>query len=225
MCYIMMMARIKSVFPAIIANSNKTIWAPLIPYITIGIGLLVLHSAWIAIVGYHLSMVILLLLAGRKISFKQRHESRNYSIVIVAIVLGGASGLLLLLLWPLLSITTNIYVYFQNIGLTAVMWPYFLTYFILINPWLEEYYWRDYLGSDSKRITLNDLLFSGYHILVLAGKINIIWLIVVFIALSLGAWFWRQANRWNQGLMASIASHITADSSVILTIYFMTIKI
>jgi len=129
------------------------------------------------------------------------------------------------LLWPLLAIPKDISLYLQNIGLTSSMWPYFLVYFILVNPWLEECYWRGYLGSNSQNITLHDLLFSGYHIIVLAGKIDIIWLVIIFFILSLGAWFWRQANRWNQGISASIISHIVADASVILTIYFLTTRI
>jgi hypothetical protein len=219
------MVRTKLRLPARILMSDKRTWAPLIPYITIGIGLLVLHNAWIAILGYHLGMVIILLWAGEKISFSQIRESRNYKILIFASLLGVSGGLLLFLLWPLLSIPRDINLYLQNIGLTATVWPYFIAYFILINPWLEEIYWRGYLGANSKRIILNDLLFSGYHVVVLAEKINIVWLITMFIVLSLGAWFWRQGNRWNQGLSASIVSHVAADISVILTIYFMTSRI
>lgn len=199
------------------------IWTPLIPYITIGIGLLLLRNAWIAILSYHLSMIVILLFAGKNISFRQIYKIGNYKILIAAAVMGGTGGLCLYLLWPLLSIPGDITLYLENIGLTTEAWPYFIAYFILINPWVEEYYWRGYLGSNSKGITINDLLFSGYHIVVLAGKINVIWLTTVFVVLLLVAWFWRQADRRNQGLAASVASHIAADISVIITIYFMTI--
>jgi hypothetical protein len=204
---------------------NMRILAPILPYITVGSGLLALRNAWVAILGYHLCMVIILFFARTKIPFTQIHSRSNYKILIVVSILGGAGGLLLYLLWPLLAIPKDISLYLQNIGLTSSMWPYFIVYFILVNPWLEECYWRGYLGSNSQSITLNDLLFSGYHIIVLAGKIDIIWLVIIFFILSLGAWFWRQANRWNQGISASIVSHIAADASVILTIYFLTIRI
>jgi membrane protease YdiL (CAAX protease family) len=200
----------------------QRIWVPLIPYITIGAGLLLLHNAWIAIVSYHLCLIIILLLAREKISFTQILSSGSYKILITTAVLGGAGGFLLFLLWPILGVPNTINLYLQNIGLNAATWPYFIAYFILVNAWVEEFYWRGHLGSNSKKVTLNDLLFSGYHLIVLAGKIDIIWLIIVFIVLSLGAWFWRQANRWNRGISASIISHIMADVSVIITIYFMT---
>jgi hypothetical protein len=167
-------------------------------------------------------MVIILFFAKSKSPLNQILVSRNYKFLIVAPVTGGIGGLFLYLMWPLLGIPEDIDLYLQRIGLTTAIWPYFMAYFILVNPWIEEFYWRSYLGSSSKQITLNDLLFAGYHIIVMAGIIDIIWLIAVFIVLILGAWFWRQVNRWNYGLTASIASHFAADASIIITIYFMT---
>jgi hypothetical protein len=120
--------------------------------------------------------------------------------------LGLAGGLFLYLLWPSIGIPEDINAYLQNIGLTKERWPYFIAYFLLINPWLEEYYWRGYLGSYSKRVVIEDVLFSGYHVMVLAGKIEIIWLIAILIVLSLIAWLWRQANRWSRGLLPSLMS-------------------
>jgi hypothetical protein len=204
------------------AAIETRIWAPLVPYITIGIGFLILHNAWISILGYHLGMVLVIWLTGRKYPRSQTWKSRNKIILIAMSALGGMGGILLYLFWPLLGIPADVNQFLHNIGLTETLWPYFIAYFILVNPWLEECYWRGYLGSDSKRITLNDLLFSGYHILVVAGTISVAWVIVVFVVLCVGAWFWRQVNRWNRGLLASIISHFAADAGVILTIYFMT---
>ena len=203
-------------------NLPARVLAPLLPYIVIGTGLLVLHNAWIAILSYHLGMVIILLCTGGKIYLKKINRPDNYYILIFTASLGLAGGLLLYVLWPLLAVPGDINLYMENIGLNRDAWPYFITYFIVVNPWIEEYYWRGYLGSDLKKIILNDLLFAGYHILVLMGKINIIWLIAVFVILSLTAWLWRQANRLNQGLITSIVSHTIADISIILVIYFMT---
>ena len=94
----------------------------------------------------------------------------------------------------------------------------------MVNPWIEEYYWRGYLGSNTKKIILNDLLYSGYHLVVLAGKVEIVWLIVIFFALAVVAWFWRQTNRWSQGMLPSTASHLAADITVMLTIYFLIVR-
>jgi membrane protease YdiL (CAAX protease family) len=167
-------------------------------------------------------MAVILILNRRQLFLKPIPERRDFKILILMVFLGGAGGLLLYLLWPLLGIPGTINMFLQQIGLTQAVWPYFIAYFILFNPWLEEFYWRGYLSRQSKRITLNDVLFSGYHLIVMAGKINTVWLIIVFVILILASWFWRLVNTRTQGLAPSLISHIVADASIIFTIYFMT---
>ena len=93
----------------------KRIWASLIPYIVIGIGLFVLHNAWITIVGYHLSMVIILSIAERKLPFRQIIKSANNKIPAITVVLGLSGGLFLYLFWPSIGIPEDINAYLQNI--------------------------------------------------------------------------------------------------------------
>ena len=202
----------------------KKIFPPIIPYITIGIGLLVFHNAWLAILGYHTGMVAVISLSRPRISAKRAFQSNRYWIPFITALVGVGSGILLYISWPLLSVPDDINSYIRSIGLNERTWPVFLAYFILINPLIEEYYWRGYLAAVTKGIALNDLLFSGYHLIVLAGQMETIWLIVVFFGLTIGAWFWRQMNRLNGGLLASTISHMTADITVILTIYYISMK-
>ena len=202
----------------------KRILPPIIPYITIGIGLLIFHNAWLAILSYHTGMVAVLLLSKIRISLKQSFQGNKVWMPFITALVGAGGGILLYVLWPLLSVPDDINLYIRSIGLNERTWLVFLAYFTLINPLIEEYYWRGYLASAAKGITLNDLLFSGYHLLVLAGHMEAIWLFAVFFVLAIGAWFWRQMNRLNGGLLASTISHITADITVILTIYYISMK-
>jgi len=197
---------------------------PIIPYITIGIGLLVFHNAWLAILGYHTGMVAVISLSKTGIAIKRAFQGNSYWIPFITALAGAGGGILLYILLPLLSVPDDINSYIRSIGLNEQTWPMFLAYFVLINPLIEEYYWRGCLGGDAKGIALNDLLFSGYHLIVLAGQMETIWLIVVFFGLTIGAWFWRQMNKLNGGLLASTISHITADLTVIVTIYYMSMK-
>ena len=206
------------------AQLVRKILPPIIPYITIGIGLLVFHNAWMAILGYHTVMVAVLSLSRTGIAVKRTFQSNRHWIPFVTALAGAGGGSLLYILWPLLSVPDDINLYIRSIGLDERTWPVFLAYFILINPLIEEYYWRGYLATDAKGIALNDLLFSGYHLIVLVGQMETIWLFVVFFSLIFGAWFWRQMNRLNGGLLASTISHITADITVILTIYYISMK-
>ena len=173
---------------------------------------------------YHLGMLAAHRLARRKISFRKIFYPGNCLVLITSGVSGVTGGLLLYLLWPLLGIPAAAGLHLESIGLNSTSWPFFIVYFILVNAFIEELFWRGLLGSDLKRITLNDFIFSGYHIIVLAGWVALPWLVLVFFFLALAAWFWRQADRWNQGLFPSVLSHLMADALIILVIYFMTVR-
>lgn len=195
---------------------------PFIPYLAVGLGLVVLRNAWVAILTYHTAMAAVILLSKRAVPFKQVIRTNNFSSLIFPVAIGAGGGVLLYLLWPLLSVPPGIGAYLQSIGLRATAWPYFIAYYILVNPVLEEYYWRGYLGSTAKRPVVNDFLFAGYHLVVLAGNVSLLWLIVVLLVLCAVAYYWRQISLTTGGLLATTLSHEAADITVILTIYFMT---
>ena len=78
---------------------NKKTWAPLIPYITVGLGWLVFRNVWIAVLAYHSGIIAVLIFESEKVSFNLIFKSRNYKILIVTDDLGTAGGLLLFLCW------------------------------------------------------------------------------------------------------------------------------
>lgn len=182
---------------------------------------MLLHNAWLTIVGYHVGMLIVLLFSRGKFAFKRLLQSNNLKVPAIAAAIGASSGVLLYTLFPVLALPGDTNEYLRNMGLTQATLPIFALYFVLVNPLLEEYYWRGYLGSGLKRITLNDFLFAGYHIFVLAGKITVVWLVVAFLVLVFGAWLWRQADRLSQGLLPSAVSHLAADITIMLTVVFI----
>jgi len=195
-------------------------WAPFVPYITVSIGLFIFQNAWVAALAYHLGMAVCIVLAG--VNFSIALTGGKNLILLASLAIGLTGGLLLFWLWHYLGIPGDIVQYLLTMGLTTDSWPFFIIYFILINALLEELYWRGWLGNNSRYLTANDFLYSGYHVLVLGGKMNIIWLIGIFLLLSLAGWFWRQVVRRNQGLLSAVLSHLAADASVIITIYYMT---
>ena len=193
--------------------------APLIPYITISIGLLVLHNAWLAMLGYHVGMAAVMVWSKYRPGLRQVYKGKGPWIPLIGGLGGAGSGVLLYLLWPALSIPDNISNYINSVGLTEQTWPVFIYYFIIVNSPLEEYFWRGFLNSTARKPIPNDLLFAGYHLIVFAGHIATPWLIAIFLGLAAAAWAWRQINRYNGGLLASTVSHLAADTVIILTIY------
>lgn len=196
----------------------KGFLAPAVPYFAVGIGLLLLKNVWAAILLYHFC-ILAVLLTGRVELADRMSPGFHRLLLIPVVLLPLAGGVLLIIVWPWLGVAENINVYLNGIGLKGDSWPVFIMYFVAFNPFLEELFWRKYLKNDSKIPVPADAWFSGYHLLVLAGKIDLLWLAPVFVLLCGTAWFWRQVGR--HGIMISILSHLSGDISVILAIYLM----
>jgi uncharacterized protein len=195
------------------------ITAPLVPYITIVFGLFIAENAWAAILGYHLGMIIIICLTGNKVPIGLIITSKSRIIPILTALVGMCGGVSILFLWHIGIFTIDVSNYLALIGLNnSKSFAVFIIYFCIVNPWLEEYYWRGYLKGGSSKPEVNDIFFSGYHIVVLYQLVESIWLIGVFFALIAAAWLWRQANSKSRGLFPSVISHLFADASVMVVV-------
>ena len=111
----------------------------------------------------------------------------------------------------------------EILGLTGSTWPGFIAYFALVNPFLEEYFWRGFLGNYTYSLYVSDFLYAGFHALILVGKVQTISILGSLITLILAGWFWRQIAREDQGLLAPVLGHMAADFTILLAVYQMTI--
>ncbi len=195
--------------------------ATIFAYAVIMIGLFWAQNAWVALFGFHFVMVTSLLIARPNTPFSVLFKSNHPNWVIVNAILGSSSGVALYLLWPYLGIAESVPTQLETMGLTILTWPAFIVYFSLINPFIEEYFWRIYLGSETKRFYLSDAIYAGYHGLVLFGKTS--WLIIALVvsALAFAGWLWRQIAREDSGLLAPVAGHMAADLTILATVYRM----
>ncbi len=96
-------------------------------------------------------------------------------------------------------------------------------YFSLINPLLEEYFWRAFLGSDTKGFYIGDLLYAGYHALVLINKVSYFTIIFSIACLTFVGWLWRKIKREDDGLLAPVLGHMAADISILTAVYLIII--
>ena len=189
------------------------------PYWTVPAGLFILHNAWAAILFYHLVMAVILFWQKDRWQGRFGLLKRGRLVVPLMLLPGMTGGIAMLLLWPHLSLDPNIVQYLTSIGLGNSYWPFFVAYFVAINPWLEEKYWRSFLDSGQRYPVIGDLMFAGYHLLVLGGWIGNIWLAGILIVLVICAWGWRQINRWCGGIWPSVVCHWAADLTVMLVIF------
>jgi membrane protease YdiL (CAAX protease family) len=200
----------------------KRFWR-LIPYLAVGLGLLWYKNAWLALLGYHLGILLAFGLSRAWGHFRALKPLLHPGWAVTAWISACLAGLLLYLGWSRLPLPADLAVSLASLGLTAETWPWFIAYFALVNPWLEETFWRGWLSGPSKTPAVEDFLFAGYHILILGQFVPFGWLALAFVILASAAWFWRQVVRQTGSLIIPAIAHLLADFSILTAIYWRTI--
>lgn len=193
--------------------------AVLVPYIAVGLGLFVAHNAWVTLIGYHVGIVLVLTLARAWPQARKIRPAGRLSWILFAMLIGACGGIGLSLLWPIFGIDPSLNARLLPLGLNTVSWPLFILYFSLVNPWLEEIYWRGWLGSDSRSPVAGDIWFAGFHLLVIGNYVPWHSLVITLVVLSSVSWFWRQIARRESSLFAPALSHILADAAILMVVY------
>ena len=116
----------------------RKIISPLVPYIAIGIGFLIFHSAWLTVLGYHAGMSAVVLSSNTRPGLKTVFKGNHFWIPLITAFAGACSGVLLYLLWPYLSLPPDINVFLRSINLSGGSWLVFIVYFSLVNPFMED---------------------------------------------------------------------------------------
>jgi membrane protease YdiL (CAAX protease family) len=192
---------------------------PLLPYLAVVIGVFWIHHALWALLSFHLAILLSLLLARSSVPVGVLFQSKDIRWVILSLFLCGGSGISLYFLWPYFGVTDNLSRTVESFGLSSSTWPIFIAYFVLVNPLFEEYFWRGYLGSPTKRLYPSDFFYAGFHALVLLGNMPFGTILYSLIALTLAGWLWRQLARANGGLLAPVLGHMAADFTILMAVY------
>lgn len=193
--------------------------APLLAYLAVGLGLFQFQSAWGALLGFHAAIVGSLLIARPKIPFAILFKNQNPKWILLSVLLCGSSGVTVYLFWEYFGIAADISVQLAALGLNSQTWIPFIAYFALVNPFIEEYFWRGYLGNATRRFHVSDFLYAGFHALILIGRVRIGSIVFALAVLTLAGWFWRQVAREDQGLLAPVLGHTAADLTILSAVY------
>lgn len=195
--------------------------SPLVAYLSVAIGLFWAHSAWAALLGFHASLLLILFIEKPHIPLISLFKGCHFSTLLGCVSLSVSSGLTLFFARSYLDISPNLSTDLASIGLTSAAWPGFIAYFALVNPWIEEYFWRGTLNNPSRLPAPVDFAYAGYHLLILYGKTSWPWIAFSFLVLAAVAWLWRQVSRKTRGLLIASLSHMAADLSILLAVYWM----
>lgn len=195
-------------------------FTPVLPYLAVTIGVFWIQNAFLALVGFHVAIVLSLVLARSSIPVSILFQSKDTRWVILNILLCGSSGISLYFLWSYFRMVDDLPGQIAAFGLTRAIWPVFIMYFTLVNPLIEEYFWRGYLGSSTRHLYPSDFLYAGFHGLVLIGKMQTGTILYGLIVLALAGWFWRQLARIDGGLLAPVLGHMAADFTILMAVFW-----
>ncbi len=197
---------------------NKKWLAPILPYLAVWAGLFLFQSAWLSLIGFHAAILLTLAIAWPNIPIKILFQSKHPKWILASVLLCGLSGVGLYSLWDLFGIAGDLPAKLQSIGLTSSSWLAFIAYFSLVNPFIEEYFWRAYLGSDVQGFYIGDLVFAGYHAIIFLDKVSFPAIAFALACLTCIGWFWRQSRRKDGGLLAAVLGHMTADFTILVCV-------
>lgn len=195
---------------------------PILPYLAVGVGIFGFQNAWATLLGFHCAILLSLLLARPQLPASILFKSNHICWIVLSTLLSVSSGIFLNFFWSSFGIANDISAHIATLGLESSNWVAFIGYFSLVNPFLEEYFWRGYLGSLTKKLYVSDFIYAGFHALLLIGNVKTGSIIYSLTVLVLAGWFWRQLARETNGLLAPVLGHMAADFTILAAIYWRT---
>jgi len=204
--------------------TDKKWLTPILPYLAVWAGIFLFKNAWFALIGFHGAILLALVFMHPNIPINILFKSKHSQWILMNVLICSASGIGLYFLWSLFGIVPDLSAQLGSMGLnSSVSWFVFIAYFSLVNPFVEEYFWRAVLGNNSKNFYTGDVVYASYHALVLWGKMNSLLILFAVLTLSSAGWFWRQSSREDEGLLASVLGHMIADFSILMVVYLMCV--
>lgn len=195
--------------------------AALVPYIAVLLGMKVLGSAWSAILLYHAGIFLFLHFQQPAFSWKKVWRG-NTPILIPAVLVCALAAPVVYFMWPWFgSPEMGIPEWLAKYSLTGLQWLLLIPYFSIVHPVLEEIHWRGLAPERVKGLCRQDLLFAGYHVLVLHELVYWPWLFLVFGVLAGSSFFWRWAADRFGGYLLPVLSHAAADAGVLIGVLFL----
>lgn len=170
----------------------------------------------------YLGIIFCLIIFRKQIQFNIIFRGWDFKTGLLFIVLGFCAGLAVCILWKYIALDgIDIYLKLASIGMNDLIWKIFMIYYIIINPPLEELFWRNLLSKETDTNFLYDILYAGYHIFVVVLFIKIFWVLITFIILFSVGYIWRRISKRNQGLLIPYLSHLAGDISLMVAVCFI----
>lgn len=184
-------------------RSDLTMVAPYIAVLIFWVGF---KNGWLAMLCYHLLIV---LCSHRQ--FRELRKGWNLNSFMMFALPAALAGGILFWGWPflfsaeLMGNWLNEHAIYRSQGLLLLLW------FGLLHPPLEQMHWNQHFQA---RGWIAYAAFGGYHVIVLLSLLPWYLLCAIFFLLSIVACVWRKIAENNHGLIVTSFSHIFADFGI-----------
>ena len=183
----------------------------LAPIIAVMIFWCVWPNAWLAILSYHVQIVLWNWSGLRKMSLPL---GVKWVLLALPMVLAGP---LLYVMLPLIT-RIDLSVWLNTYHLSGLSLVLMIPYFGLVHPVLEQIHWHPLRETS----TWFHFVFAGYHMIVLASLLSLPWLILCFCVLTGASFAWKWMHDKSHSLLIPTASHILADLGVVVAAWART---
>mgnify|MGYP000297658849 CR=1 FL=1 len=192
------------------------------PYWAVVLGLYVFKNVFVALAIYYSAISFYLFINGGKGLLKSILSGWNYSAAAGSAIVCACSGVAIFLLWPYARLeNVNLVSTLAEYGLSGAACYIFVATATILNPLLEELFWRGCFENEPTRPAFIDVVFAGYHVLALVLVINAPITISAFVILFAASWLFRFMKHKFGGLAVPYVAHLTADISIVAGIYFL----
>ncbi len=195
-----------------------------IPFIAVAVGLYLLSNAWVAIAIYYTGVIIYVQLIGGEQIVASLFKGWNPKSLLLCAPVFASAGAAVLWLWPHAVLPdVSLADYLCDTGLGEWRFTVFAILFCLINPVMEELFWRGCFASNPRRPSWTDAAYAGYHVPVALMVTDNALSVTAFTVLFLAAWYLRYLRYKLNGLATGIIAHFIADISI-MTAFLLLLK-
>jgi membrane protease YdiL (CAAX protease family) len=190
------------------------------PYLAVVLGVFYFKNGFLAILLYHLLLLICIIGINRAKAFKLIKSGFNWHIGPVICLSSLLPGVLIFFLWPFAKLeSVDLAQVMESVNLTNTSFAIFALYACFVNPFLEESFWRGCFKPGSWIPSYIDALFAGYHAILLIPVVRSIFVLLAFMALMCVGWIFRNIYRLTSGLAISLLTHIVADIAILYAVW------
>lgn len=182
----------------------------LAPYLSVVVFWLILHNAWLALLGYHLQIIFWL----RKTPFAKPWPNIKTDLALSLAML--SAGPFVYFVLPLIS-KIDLSTWLSYYQLNGRLWLLMIPYFGLIHPFLEQAHW----GPLREQTAASHFFFAGYHAIVLYSLLPIFWLLAGFVVLAAASFIWQRIAKNSNSYSAPVLSHILADFGLVIAAWLL----